>query len=379
MLAGPLDDTPGFDTPRERFRQFLAERITHVQLARPLVERWQHSTGEQHHRALQDALVMFGRFLGFETTFGSYQPIAGAVRYDGHWRVRRRVHVVLEIRTEQTPGADLDSLTRSLAALAATSLDPAARTLGLCVMSPRYAGRARIEQAFEGEKPNPDLRIVSAQALLALGDMVAWGVVTPDDVVNVLISASNLDVVIDLLERLRTEKNSEAQPTVSSSTVPADADVTHWLAMIVDDGVTPPARLLESLIGKRNILGVNDAVNGNGNGYRPPRPDDWICIFVPGLGVAGHGQVASLAEGDGHLVRGSDRVSRVLRLKNVELYNVPIRPVVEKERRLVATLGAGEAPGPVLAPISSYEFAELTRSDATGRASRSPASLPQIE
>src|SRR5207237_7017535 len=88
LLVGRLDDSPGFDTPRERFRRFLLERVTDVHFAGALADECQRSPGDQPRRALQDAVVLLGRFLGFEPTFGTYRPLAGALRCDGQWRAR---------------------------------------------------------------------------------------------------------------------------------------------------------------------------------------------------------------------------------------------------------------------------------------------------
>ena len=98
-LVGRLDSAPGFDAPRERYRRFLLEHVTDVPTSRSLIEECQRSVGEQRHRALQDLVVLVGRFLGFETIFGSYERIGGHV--DGQWRSRGLLDVVLEIRTEQ--------------------------------------------------------------------------------------------------------------------------------------------------------------------------------------------------------------------------------------------------------------------------------------
>jgi hypothetical protein len=35
-MVGRLDDSPGFDTPRERFRRFLVQRITDPQASRTI-------------------------------------------------------------------------------------------------------------------------------------------------------------------------------------------------------------------------------------------------------------------------------------------------------------------------------------------------------
>ena len=63
LLVGRLDDAPGFDTPRERFRRFLMERVTDVPTASALIDECQRSVGEQRHRALQDLIVVVGRLL----------------------------------------------------------------------------------------------------------------------------------------------------------------------------------------------------------------------------------------------------------------------------------------------------------------------------
>ena len=153
-LVGRLDDAPGFDTPRERFRRFLFERVTDAGVARSLIEQGQHSLGEQHRRALQDAIVMLGRFLGFETTFGTYQRVAGAVRYEGQWRSRHRLEIVIEVRGDQTPRTDVEELSRSLSALLAPShMETDVRRLGLSVVTSLYGGGARLE-----DPPSPKNR-----------------------------------------------------------------------------------------------------------------------------------------------------------------------------------------------------------------------------
>ena len=108
LLVGRLDDAPGFDTPRERFRRFLVERVRDVSTARALIEDCQRSVGEQRHRALQDLVVLLGRFLRFEATFGPYERSADNARIAGHWRSPGLLTVAIEIRTEQSKGAGVE-------------------------------------------------------------------------------------------------------------------------------------------------------------------------------------------------------------------------------------------------------------------------------
>src|SRR5262245_49907497 len=115
-LVGRLDAAPGFDSPRERYRRVLLEHVTDIQTARVLIEECQRSVGEQRHRALQDLIVLLGRFMGFEITFGAYERSATLPKIDGQWRSRGLLDVVLELTTDQTPQASPDDLARALLA-----------------------------------------------------------------------------------------------------------------------------------------------------------------------------------------------------------------------------------------------------------------------
>ncbi len=352
MLVGHLDDSPGFDAPRERFRRFLTERVTDAQMARAFVEQCQRSIGEQYHRALQDAIVLLGRFLGFETEFGTYQRIAGAVKFDGQWRSRRRLHAVLEVRTDHTPRPDLDALSRSLAALTAGAHpEHQVRSVGLCVVTPLYAGR-RLEDvpAAEGHE---NLRVVSSRSLLWLADMVGSGRLRHEDVLRLLSPGSALDPMVELLERLAS--GAEAQAPLP---FPGEArrEPDFWVGSIVGDAMATPEQIVESVIAKRHVLGASFA----GGPQAGVRADDWVCFFVPGTGVVGHGQVASVLEDRADLIRESNRFSRLLRLKNLELYDVPVPMDIVTELHVSAGLRDLGAAGPVLAPLTRQEFLKCT-------------------
>jgi hypothetical protein len=172
-LVGRLDSTPGFDSPRERYRRFLLEHVTDVPTARGLIEECQRSVGEQRHRALQDLVVLLGRFLGFETIFGSYDRSAGSL--DGQWRSRGLLDVILEIRTEQTTIITADSLVRAVAGMAGPTRIDACPRIGLAVVARHFTARGRLEQAMAADAHSPELRIVSVRSLLALASQPSRG------------------------------------------------------------------------------------------------------------------------------------------------------------------------------------------------------------
>src|SRR5581483_4449322 len=158
-LTGRLDDAPGFDTPRERFRRFLLEHVFNVKLARTLIESCQQAVGEQRHRALQDLVVLLGRFLQFETTFGAYESASDFPAVHGEWRSHGALDVLIEVRTDQTTDATLESLAKALSA----SMDegrPGTKRIGLYVLSRHYAGRGRLER---GATPVPSVSFISVQ------------------------------------------------------------------------------------------------------------------------------------------------------------------------------------------------------------------------
>ena len=100
-LVGKLDDTPGEDTARERFRRFLKENVLEVGQIRDHIEDCLRTTGDQYNRALQDLVNYLGHFLEFGVTFGRYSGVSTEVGFDGLWQSPRNVHVVVEVKTTE--------------------------------------------------------------------------------------------------------------------------------------------------------------------------------------------------------------------------------------------------------------------------------------
>jgi hypothetical protein len=374
-LLGRLDDAPGFDTPRERFRRFLVEHVTDVQTARPLVEECQRSVGEQHHRALQDLVVLLGRFMRFETTFGTYERLPGGVKVDGQWRSRGRLDVVLEIRTDQTTEPGFESLTRAVSAVAATTQTEVEARIGLCVVARHYAGRGRLEQAAALEK-QADVRVVSVQSLLSLATKFSDDRLTHGEVVKLLRSGFALDFFIDLLDRpadaarpreIVQDAAPVPPPTAAPQPVSIAAPPAHllvpaapefWVATLVANDMASPEQLLASVIVERRVLGIcHDGVL-----QYDGAPGDWVCFFVPGQGIVGHARLESVVENGAAVIRNADRFSRVYQLGDVELYDEPIVQALRAQRPFVVPPLDAMLAGPCLSPISRQDFLAMTAS-----------------
>src|SRR3989442_10539819 len=85
-LVGALDDAPGDNTPRERFRTHLSKSVTTVGALRDYIETCLRTPGTQYARALQDLVNHCGRRLGFAVEFGRYQGVSNAIGNDGLWK-----------------------------------------------------------------------------------------------------------------------------------------------------------------------------------------------------------------------------------------------------------------------------------------------------
>jgi len=353
-LVGRLDSAPGFDSPRERYRRFLLEHVTDVTTARTLVEECQRSVGEQRHRALQDLVVLLGRFLGFETIFGSYERAAGV---DGQWRSRGLLDVVLEIRTEQTSMLTADSLVRAVAVPGPTRTDPCPR-IGLAVVARHFTARSRLEQAMAADTHSPELRIVSVRSLLALATQVAADRLSHLEVVRLLQSGFALDFVIDLLDRPAPALDP-VESFEEAAAPPPEADVhdpSFWVATVIGNEMSPPEQLLGSVIAHRRVLGICHSGPLQGEG----EPGDWVCFFLPGKGIVGHAQLASVVEEKASVVRNGEQFSRVYRLARVEMYEEPIVQALRSGRPFAVPSPDVALAGPCLAPIARQDFVALT-------------------
>ena len=345
-LVGQLDDAQGFDTARERFRRFLLDGITDISSARALIEECQRSVGEQRHRALQDLLVAFGRFLGFAVEFGPYDLTASERETSGWWRSPGSLEVALEIRTEHNATSTLERL-----ALAAET-----RSIGLCIVARQYAARARL---LDVPAEFPALRVVSVRSLLALGEQVSAGRVSHLEVVDLLRSGVALDFVIDLMNRPTADHRDV--PPLDEPAVSAEAGApAFWVATITGDDATTPEQLIESVVAHRGVLAICDA--GGAGGYGSP--GDWVCFFVADKGIVGHAQLESLITDGPNPVRQAERFNRVYRLAQVTLYE---RPVVRETEGPGAIRGAG-APGVVIeappeAPLAGSYLSRVAERD----------------
>jgi hypothetical protein len=353
-LVGPIDDARGFDTPRERFRRFLLDHVPDAAAARSLIEECQRASDEQHRRVLQDAVVLTGRFLGFETSFGSYRRAPGTARADGFWKSSKGVGIVVKALTDQTQSDERDEFVLASNSLSLPHVDSDIRQLALCVVT-APSGGASFEDPLSVQRTPPDLRVVSINSLLWLADAVCTGRLSHRDVVHLVQSDVGLDLIVNLMRQCAGDRRRQSRAAAIQAAPPAESPVTtknpaFWMVSLHQDGGATPEQLLDAVIRKRRILGVNETA-GEGRA----QAGDWICFAVRGKGIVGHAQVEAIVEG-ANLIREAHRFRLVCRLKGVALYEEPVP--VAPETAGIAAYGL-EGAGSRLMPVSRDTFKKL--------------------
>jgi hypothetical protein len=356
-VVGRLDDSPGFDTPRERFRRFLSERMTDAQSARQVIQECRQMSGEQNHRALRDAVVLSGKLLGFITAFSAYQHDPGAAPIGGQWESLRRLRVILTVCTGQIADTELEALSKA-----------AQNGVGLCVVTPFCSAKAHLEEMLR-TRTHPELRLISLAGILRMADMVAAGQLAHDDVLQLLNPDVTVDSVVDLLDRSRTaaqsptvaqsltvaHKSSEAASDVQRAPEGERTTDNYWIAAIRLPQDTPPAQFVDSVISNRRLLAIDPVSQAQ----RVVQTGDSICVCIAGEGFVADARVAGLVADGASGVRHAERFAQVLRLTDVTVYGAPVVPAPELIRKIELT-PSGDA-GAVVTPVSRGEFARVTR------------------
>jgi hypothetical protein len=174
-LVGPLDDSPGDETARERFRRFLKNNVKEVGQIRDYVEECLRKSGDQYNRALQDLVNYVGhQFLGFGVTFGRYRGVQGQIGFDGHWKSPTGFHVVVEVKTTEAYAVKAATLVGYVDELISEKSIPTWESaIGLYVVGRPDPEVRQLENAILAEKRTHQLRIISAGSLLTLAEMMS--------------------------------------------------------------------------------------------------------------------------------------------------------------------------------------------------------------
>ena len=333
-LAGRLDDSRDFDAARERLRRFLREYVTDVAGLRTLIDQAKYSPDDQHRRAMQDLVVLAGRFLGFDVDVGAPALPSGLASHHGTWHAPGRLRVMVEVGTHASAPSLTNTEDRS---------SPGTPVVGLFVPV-----TLPVTRASEESRAGRPVRVMPVGELLNLAEMATKGRLASLEVIRMLEMGIPVDFVAGLLDRPghTVPAASETVPEV----VPAGVShgPSYWMASVPPDYATTPEEFLELVVARRHVFGVTD----RGTVVGTVRTGDGICFYLPGKGVVGHAWVASINDGASDL-RDARRFRQVLRLERLSLHLAePTSLDLETELRLRAAPSTANRHAQMLLEIS---------------------------
>ena len=340
-LAGRVDDSRDFDAPRERFRRFLREHITDITTLRTFVDQAKYSPDDQHRRAMQDLVVLLGKFLGFDVDIGAPSPSSGAPTYHGTWHAPGRLRVIVEVGT----------LTSAPSAAAAYADEPSSGTPVVYLFVPVSLPPAR--RGSDAGHPSRSLRIMPIGELISLAEMATTGRLGTLEVMRMLEMGIPVDFVSNLLDRPDAATAVVAPETTVEPIAPAPQRGSgFWMASVAPDYATTPEEFLEVVVARRHVFGVTD----RGTVVGTVHTGDGICFYLPGKGVVGHAWVESIVDGASEL-RDPRRFRQVLRLDRLSLHLAkPANLDLETELRLRAAPATANRHAQMLLEISAESF-----------------------
>jgi hypothetical protein len=328
-LVGTLDDAPGDDSPRERFRRFLRENVRDIAQLRDHLDECLRSTGDQYSRALQDLVNHLGTFLGFDVTCGRYKGARGQLGFDGHWVSPTKFHVIVEVKTTVAYSVKVSTLLGYVNDLISEGHVPSwDQALGLYVVGRPDPELRQLEDSIIAQKRTSALRVVSVDALLSLGELLQDYDAYHEDILAVLRpSGPRLDPVIDLLARVAAASPPAAVTgpggAPDDGTRPSPTDSRYWLTPVRGTEDEPPEGVVKRLAVDTGIYAWSERTPGR----KRLKPGDWICFYGTGTGVVGHARVVSRPVEEAHpAVRDAERYCWVFEVDEVAFH--PDAPVV---------------------------------------------------
>ena len=334
-LVGKLSDSPGDETPRERFRTFLKDNVQEVGQIRDYIEECLRLTGDQYNRALQDLVNHLGSLLGFEVRFGRYHGAIGKIGFDGHWKSPSGSHIVTEVKTTEAYAIKTATLVGYIDELISAKKIPAwDNALGLYVVGRPDPEISQLENAVIAEKRMNQLRIISVESLLSLAEMMNEYEVNHEDILAILLpSGPRVDPVVDLMARVVAQSPPEELPPKEEQ--PSEAEeANYWLTPVRSEPEASAEEVIQTLVGQEQIYAFGERTPGR----KHLKPRDWLCFHASGKGVIAHAKVMSRPEKKHHpKVRHPDRHPWIFRVRQAKLYlNNPVFIDAEVRAKLEA-------------------------------------------
>jgi hypothetical protein len=318
-LVGRLDDSPGDETPRERFRQFLRENVQDIGQVRDYIEECLRNKGEQYNRALQDLVNHLGSLLEFKVVFGRYHGAPGQIGFDGHWESETGFNIVIEVKTTETYAIKTSVLMGYINELISDKKIPSwENTLGLYVVGLLDPEIHQFENAILAEKRTHQLRIISVESLISLAEMMNEYDVNHDDILAVLSpSGPKVDPIVDLMSRLVSQPPPEEPSEIEEPSREKEGEASYWISPVRSDEIRTAEETIQRLVVEEKIYAFGERTPGR----KHLKPGDWICFYATGKGAIAHAKVKSTPEKKPHpKVRDSEKYPWTFKVSDVKIY-----------------------------------------------------------
>jgi len=309
----------------------LRENVIEVGQVRDYVEESLRTSGAQFNRAFQDLINYIGRFMEFEVEFGRYQGVQGQIGHDGLWRSPLGFCLVIEVKTTDVYAIKTSTLMSYIDELISEkTIADRDHVMGLYVVGRSDPEVRQLENAILAEKRMDQLRVISAESLLSLAELMNDYDVSHEDILDILRpSGPVIDPVIDLMAKLAAQPTDNNMQRVEQSAIKAleplastiieekRGEAAYWLTPVKADDVQTAEEVIESLVGNKGIYAFGERTPGR----RHLKPGDGICFYATGNGVIGHARAASLPEKKPNpAVRDPERYPWVFKLGDARIY-----------------------------------------------------------
>jgi hypothetical protein len=347
---------------------------------RDYIEESLRTAGAPFNRAFQDLINYLGHFVGFDVDFGRYQGIQGQIGYDGLWKSPSGFNLVIEVKTTEVYAIKTSTLMNYIDELISEKLiKDRDHAMGLYVVGRSDPEVRQLENAILSEKRMDHLRVISAESLLSLAELMNDYDVSHEDILAILKpSRPVIDPVIDLMARLAAQPEDNGSKREEPPTVKLPVAVTcatpgveiqklesaYWLTPVKADDLQTAEEVIGSLVGKKGIYAFGERTPGR----KHLKQGDGICFYATGNGVIAHAEVVSSPENKPNpAVRDSDRYPWVFNLGEAKVYvNDPI--VIDAALRAKLDAFNGRDPNTSWAwfvqatrKISKHDFDILTK------------------
>ena len=173
---------------RERFRRFLERRVGGVEQAAWYFDqlRPRLAVDAEARLAAEEVIDHVARLMGFDTTRHEDEGVST-------WRASSGIRLLVAVVEAADAVAGLSRATRASDALAADSVG---HVVGLLCVVTGDEGRGALERALDLRRVPRAVRILGAEALLALARAVARGSLTHALAATVLAPGASADAIV---------------------------------------------------------------------------------------------------------------------------------------------------------------------------------------